>query len=290
MRNQVWIASLLWLVILSGGCSSTSENQPTKPPEELYQEGLLGLKNERYKPAATRFQEIDQKHPFSPYATRAQLNLMYAQYKAGDYEEAVGSAMRFIRLHPRHRHVAYAFYMRGLAHYQRIADSYRDQHRTREAVTAFRELITRFPKSDYAQEAQRMLMLCINRLAEQEMVVGRYYLDREEYIAAINRFNQVVNHPELQTTPYVEEALFGLVLASLRLGLPEDARNYAAVLGHNFPKGGFYKAAVRLVDKKGDVTRAELAELRRGVDEGSVLGRFFQGLAPTLLPTQTQSR
>ncbi|MBF0262152.1 MAG: outer membrane protein assembly factor BamD [Magnetococcales bacterium] len=290
MGNRFWIACVLWMMVLTGGCSSGPEIAPTKPPEELYQEGMLGMKNERFKAAADRFQQIDQKHPFSPYATRAQLNLIYAQYKNGDYEEAVGSALRFIRLHPRHRHVAYAFYMRGLAHYQRIADSYRDQSRTRESVTAFRELITRFPKSDYAFEAQRMLRLCVNRLAEQEMVVARFYLDREEYIAAVNRFSQVAFHPEFQTTPYVEEALFSLVLASQRLGLPEEARNHAAVLGHNFPQGSFYKAAVRLLDKKGDVSRSELADLRRGVDEGSVFSRFFQGLAPTLLPTQTQSR
>ncbi|MBF0215164.1 MAG: outer membrane protein assembly factor BamD [Magnetococcales bacterium] len=290
MRNTVWLCLLVCLTVLTAGCSSTPEVGPAKPPDLLYQEGMEALKSNRFKAAAERFQEIDQKHPFSPWATRAQINLIYAHYKKGDYEDTVGDTLRFIRLHPRHRHVAYAFYMRGLAQYQRITDSYRDQSRTREAVTAFRELITRFPQSDYAWEAQRMLVLCTNRMAEQEMVVGRFYLDREEYIAAINRFTQVVNHPEFQTTPYVEEALFSLVLASQRLGLVEEARNYAAVLGHNFPKGGFYQVATRLIKKSGDISRAELADLRRGVDEGSMLGRFFQGLAPTLLPTQTEVR
>ncbi|MBF0342498.1 MAG: outer membrane protein assembly factor BamD [Magnetococcales bacterium] len=281
---------VLWLMVLLTGCASTPETGPAKPPETLYREGMDALKTTRFKVAVDRFQEIDQKHPFSPYATRAQINLIYAHFRKGDYEDAVNDTLRFIRLHPRHRHVAYAFYMRGLSHYQRITDSFRDQGRTREAVTAFRELVTRFPQSDYAWEAQRMLTLCINRLAEQEAVVGRFYLDREEYIAAISRFSQIVNHPEFQTTPYVEEALFSLVLASQRLGLNEEARNHAAVLGHNFPKGPFYKAALRIVKKQGDVTRAELADLRRGVDEGSVLGRFFQGLAPALLPTQTEMR
>ncbi|MBF0273521.1 MAG: outer membrane protein assembly factor BamD [Magnetococcales bacterium] len=290
MRNRFWLFGLLCLTVLTTGCSSTPETGPTKPPDVLYMEGMTALQNSRFKPAAERFQEIEQKHPFSPWATKAQLNLIYALYKKGEYEDAVNASMRFIRLHPRHKHASYAFYMRGMSHYQRITDSYRDQSRTREAITAFRELITRFPKSDYAWEAQRMLKLCTNRMAEQEMVVGRFYLDREEYIAAINRFSQVVNNPEFQTTPYVEEALFSLVLASQRLGLVEEARNYAVVLGHNFPKGGFFKAATRLVQRSGDISRSELAELRRGVDEGSVLGRFFQGLAPTLMPTQTDVR
>ncbi|MBF0628865.1 MAG: outer membrane protein assembly factor BamD [Magnetococcales bacterium] len=290
MHNRFWLCSFLLWTLLITGCSSAPEVLTSAPPETLYMEGLDALKNSRFKAAVDRFQEIDQKHPFSPWATRAQINLIYAHYKKGDYEEAVSDAMRFIRLHPRHRYVSYAFYMRGLAHYQRISDSFRDQSRTREAVTAFRELITRFPQSDYAWEAKRMLKLCVNRIAEQEMVVGRFYLDREEYIAAINRFSQVVHNPEFQVTPYVEEALFSMVLATQRLGMNEESRNYASVLGHNFPNGRFYQVAVRLVQKSGDISRSELADLRRGVDEGSIFGRFFKGLAPTLLPTQTDVR
>ncbi|NGZ07553.1 MAG: outer membrane protein assembly factor BamD [Magnetococcales bacterium] len=290
MYNRFWLFFLVGWMVVAGGCSSTPETTMSKAPEALYMEGMDALQNNRFKTAADRFSDVDQKHPFSPWATRAQINLMYAHYMRAEYEETVSAALRFIRLHPRHRHVAYAFYMRGLAHYQRISDSYRDQSRTREAVSAFRELMTRFPQSDYAWEAQRMLKLCVNRMAEQEMVVGRFYLDREEYIAAIQRFSQVVNNTEFQSTPFVEEALFSLVLASQRLGLLEEARNHAAVLGHNFPKGGFYPVAARLVQKSGDVSRSELADLRRGVDEGSVFGRFFQGLAPTLLPNQTDVR
>ncbi|MEO5332654.1 MAG: outer membrane protein assembly factor BamD [Magnetococcus sp. YQC-5] len=289
MYKLFFVLFPLLLALAAGGCSTTPE--PTsRPPETLYTEGMQALENGRFKIAAERFQEIDQKHPFSKWATRSQINLIYAHFKQGEFEDAVNDAARFIRLHPRHRHAAYAFYMRGLANYQRISDSYRDQSRTRDAITAFRELIVRFPKSDYAYEAKRMLVLCTNRLAEQEMVVGRYYLDREEYIAAISRFNQVINNPEFQTTPYVEEALFSLVLASQRLGLMDEARNYAAVLGHNFKNGAFYKAASRLVQQTGDVSRGELAKLRQGVDEGSLFGRFFQGLAPALLPSQTTAK
>ncbi|MBF0438050.1 MAG: outer membrane protein assembly factor BamD [Magnetococcales bacterium] len=291
MHRNFWFFCTLLLALITGACSSTSTTTASsKPAETLYMDGMQALKVGKFKVAIEQFQEIDQKHPFSPWATRAQINLIYAHFKQGDYDDAVSDANRFIRLHPRHRHASYAFYMRGLANYQRISDSYRDQSRTRETVTAFRELIARFPKSDYAWEAQQMLLLCVNRIAEQEMVVGRFYLDREEYIAAINRFTQVINNPEFQTTPYIEEALFSQVLASQRLGLTEEANNYAAVLGHNYPKSPFYQAALRLVKKGGDVSRGELAALRQGVDEGSVLSRFFQGLAPTLLPTQTEVR
>lgn len=289
MIKHSLIVVSLWLTLWMGGCATTPETV-SKPPETLYKEGMQAMEETKFKLAAERFQEIDQKHPFSPWATRSQINIIYAHYKHGDYEDAASAAIRFIRLHPRHRHAAYAFYMRGLANYQRITDSYRDQSRTKEAITAFQELVARFPDSDYAAEAKRMLILCTNRMAEQETIIGRFYLDREEYIAAINRFSQVIGNPEFQTTPYVEEALFSLALASQRLGLLEEARNYVTVLGHNVPKSPFYQAGLKVVQQTGDISRSELAKLRQGVDEGSVVNRFFQGLAPAMFPTQTEMK
>ena len=204
------------------------------------------------------------------------------------YPEAISSAERFIRLHPRNRFVSYAYYMRGLSFYKQISSAVQDQEQTRKAMTAFQELMSRFPDSDYAWEAKQMLALCQDRLAEQEIVVARYYLDQEEYVAASRRFSLVVEHPMFNKTPYVEEALFSLVLASQRLGLLKDARNYAAVLGHNFPDRPFYRHALALLEEGKSVTHWQMADLRQGVVQRNVAQRFFQGLAPALLPEQTR--
>ncbi len=281
---------LFFLMLILGGCGTTeSLEQETRPPEVLYEEGVRALKKRRYKTAIDRFQELDRKHPFSPLATRAQSNLIYAHFKKGDHAETISAAERFIRLHPRHQHVSYAYYMRGLGNYKQISVAYNDQGRTRDAIVAFKEVISRFPDSDYAWEAERMLLLCRDRLAEQEIVVARYYLDREEYIAAISRFSELLNNKDYAKTPYLEEALFSLVMASLRLGLTEEARNHAAVLGHNFPDRPFYKRAKSMIEGKGDIYRWELEALRRGVGEGSKVKQFFQGLAPALVSGPTNS-
>lgn len=277
-----WFGFLLLLVL--AGCSSTPDEVPTQPVETLYREGVTALKKERFKTATKRFQEVDRKHPFSPWAVRAQTNLIYAWFKQEEYADAISAAERFIRLHPRNQHVAYAYYMRGLSFYKQISSAVQDQSQTREALTAFQELVSRFPKSDYAWEAQQMLVLCRDRLAEQEMVVARYYLDQEEYIAAIRRFNQVLDNPMYRTTPYAEEALFSLVLASQRLGLAKDARTYASVLGHNFPDRPFYRHAVALLEGDHSLTRWTLVGLRQGVAQKNMVARFFQGLAPAMVP------
>lgn len=279
------------LLLIAGGLAGCSTFMPdheesNKPAEQLHAEGVAALNQKQFKTASERFQELDRKHPFSPLAVRAQLNLIYAHYKREEYADAISMAERFIRLHPKHAHVSYAYYMRGLSYYQQVSAATQDQGNTREALAAFQELVSRFPKSDYAWEAEQMVVLCRDRLAEQEMIVGRYYLDQEEYIAASRRFSLVVTNPLYSTTPYVEEALFSLVLASKRLGLAEEARNHAVVLGHNFPDRPFYRLALALLEKDQSPTRSELAGLRQGIAQKGVLQRLFQGVAPALAPTQ----
>lgn len=277
---------VVFLLVLTG-CSTTPDTEESnKPAEQLHEEGLAALNQKKFKDAVERFQELDRKHPFSPLAIRAQVNLIYAQYKREEFADAISMAERFIRLHPKHPYVSYAYYMRGLSFYQQISSATQDQGNTRDALLAFQELVSRFPKSDYAWEAEQMIMLCIDRLAEQEIFVARYYLDQEEYIAAANRFNQIVVNPMYNTTPYVEEALFGLVLTSKQLGLNEEARNHAAVLGHNFPDRPFYRYAVALVEQNKNPSRSELAQLRKGTTQKGLIQRLFQGVAPALTPNQ----
>lgn len=276
----------VFLLILTG-CSTTPDGEDSnKPAEQLHTEGVEALQQKKFKEAVERFQELDRKHPFSPFALRAQVDLIYAQYKREEWADAISMAERFIRLHPKHPYVSYAYYMRGLSFYKQISSATQDQGNTRDALLAFQELVSRFPKSDYAWEAEQMILLCKDRLAEQEIFVARYYLDQEEYIAAANRFNQIVVNPMYNATPYVEEALFGLVLTSKQLGLTEEAINHATVLGHNFPDRPLYRYAVALIEHNKNPSRSELAQLRKGTTQHSLLQRIFQGVAPAATPNQ----
>ncbi|WP_158089491.1 outer membrane protein assembly factor BamD [Magnetofaba australis] len=283
MTLRALLAALLLLTLAA--CSSTPDEDvtPDLPPETLYRQATEALKQGQYTNASRMFSDLDQRHPFSPWAVRAQINLIYADFKREEFAEAISHAERFIRLHPRHPEAAYAYYMRGLAHYRQVKDAYRDQDRTRKAAAAFREVVNRFPTSDYAWEAKQMLDHCIYRMAEQEMVVARYYLDRENWLAAYNRFSAVVESKEYSATPLVEEALFSLLVIAKKLGLDGEARNYAAVLGHNFPNGRFYPLAPPLVEGRGGISKSQLASLRTEVDEGSFFARFFEGLKPGVL-------
>lgn len=282
MNNRLLI--LLAMLLALGGCSFADEltEYPPEPAETLYLKGMMSLKDEKLKDAAELFQEVERQHPYDKWAVKAQVNLIYVFFQDELYEDAASAAERFIRLHPRHEHAPYAFYMRGLSKFRQISQAFWDQGKTREALTAFREILTRFPGSDYAQQAEEMLKLAKDRLAEQEMVVGRFYLDREQYVAALKRFQDLLENPLYKNTPYMEEALFSMIYASAKLGLPDEAKNYAVVLGHNFPNGDYYALAYDLLNGQGSISQSELDDLRLGVEEGNLFKRFLEGLAPGL--------
>ena len=285
----VRLLSYVLLAFLWSSCSLLSffdeeELPELGPPDQLYRQGVAAVNNVDFLLGKKKFEAIDRKHPFSEWATPSQINLIYTNFKLDEYDETISTSERFIRLHPRHKDVPYAFYMRGLSHYRQISNANLDQNQARMAQSAFRELVARFPKSDYAWQAKQMLTLCLDRVAEQEMVVARYYLDKSEYIAALNRFDEVVKNPEYKNTSYFEEALFSMVLAAHRLGLKEEARNYAVVLGHNYSDGRYYPLAIKLLAGVDEVTSWTLSSLRKPVVEGSFVERFLEGLKPGMTP------
>jgi outer membrane protein assembly factor BamD len=170
----------------------------------------------------------------------------YAFYEANDYDEAVAAAQRFIDLHPGHKDVAYAYYLIGISHYEQISDVGRDQKMTQLALESFDELMRRFPDSRYARDAGLKADLARDHLAGKEMEIGRYYLRRGKYVAAINRFRSVID--SYQSTTHVPEALHRLTEAYLSLGVAEEARRTAAVLGYNFPSSRWYEDSYGLVN------------------------------------------
>ena len=250
MSRPVLATLLLLLALPLGGCQSLSALNPfaAKEPnpdetavpdaEVLYNRGVDALSARRYNTAATQFDQVEQNHPYSSWAVNAQLMQGYAEYLQSKYTQAIATIDRFIQLHPAHRDISYAYYLRALAYYEQIADVQRDQRATQEAMGALQEVVNRFPESAYGRDARLKIDLARDHLAGKEMEIGRYYLRQQLYAAAINRFQRVVE--EYQTTNHTAEALHRLTEINLLLGLTDQARKTAAVLGHNYPGSEWY--------------------------------------------------
>lgn len=241
--------ALLAVALVAAGCSGRNETPDTTyiegSVEELYNRGMDLLLAEQYKDAAKFFTEVDRQHPYSTWATRAQLMAAYAYYQNREYDTAVAMLDRFIRLNPGYSEIAYAYYLRALCSYAQLKDVRRDQAPTRKALEGFEEVARRFPNSKYASDARRKVLLLRDQLAGHEMSVGRYYQGRGLQIAAINRFRVVVE--QYQTTSQVPEALLRLSESYTALGLTDEARKVAAVLGYNYPASEWYVDSYELV-------------------------------------------
>jgi outer membrane protein assembly factor BamD len=221
-----------------GACSSDEEVYVEQKVEPLYNAAVNALETGKYNEAAKQFEEVERQHPYSTWATKAQLMAAYSHYQANEYDDAIIGLDRFIRLHPGNRDTPYAYYLRALAYYEQISDVARDQLATREALQSLEDVIKRFPESKFARDAKLKIDLARDHLAGKEMEIGRFYLERQHYAAAVNRFRRVVE--SYQTTTHVPEALHRLVEAYTALGVTDEARKVAAVLGHNYPGSEWY--------------------------------------------------
>lgn len=224
-------------------CSSTDDDEAyvERPVEELYNIAMSEIQEGNYSAAASAFDEVERQHPYSSWATRAQLMAAYAWYEDEKYDDAIIALDRFIQLHPGNPDVPYAYYLKALSYYEQISTVGRDQKMTRLAYDALQEVVNRFPTSDYARDAKLKLDLTVDHMAGKEMDVGRYYLKQKQYLAAVNRFKSVID--SYQTTSHVPEALYRLVEAYSLLGMQDEAMRTAAVLGHNYPGSEWYEDA-----------------------------------------------
>lgn len=221
------------------------ESGPTVTAASLYNEARADLDAENYTAAIAGFEEVERQFPYSDLSVRAQVMSGYTAYQAAEYEQSAAILERYVRLHPADSSVPYAYYLIALGWYEQISDVGRDQKMTENALEALTDVVRRFPATDYARDAKLKLDLVYDHLAGKEMQVGRYYLGRDEYLAAINRFKYVVeNH---QTTTHIPEALHRLVESYLQMGIEVEAKRYAAVLGHNYPKSIWYRDSYRLL-------------------------------------------
>jgi outer membrane protein assembly factor BamD len=269
-RISVWSLLVGGALLALLGCAGDEKDTYVEAPvEKLYNEATDAMLNGSFDQASKKFDEVERQHPYSVWATKAQLMSAYALYQRNRYDESLVALDRFIQLHPGNRDAPYAYYLKALNYYEQIADVGRDQRLTDRALKALEEVVRRFPESVYARDARIKIDLTRDHLAGKEMEIGRFYERSGQQLAAINRFRTVIE--KYQTTTHVPEALHRLTECYLAVGLREEAQTSAAVLGHNFPGSPWYQASYALLEGV-DLVPAE--------DQGSWISRALASINP----------
>lgn len=277
----VSILGLLTSTTILTSCSSDAEkldealqeDEPSIPADEIFEEARKEMDNHNYPRAVELFGEVERLYPFSKLAPKARVMTAYSHFKDEEYDKAIDVINSFIDLNPGSKEVQFMHYLKAISYYDRIKDVRRDQEVTRQAKLAFEEIIRRFPGTSYAKEAKYKLNLIRDHLAGKEMEVGRFYATKKNYIAALNRYKEVLK--EYDDTSQVEEALYRLVETNLLLGIDSEAVKYAGILGYNYPSSKWYKKSYSLVKGgKGDDSNDDgvLSMLGFG-DEGEQIGK-----------------
>jgi outer membrane protein assembly factor BamD len=254
MSNLTRIAAALVacaVIVPAGGCARNRTTADTayvaRDVNTLYALAKRRMDSGSYEESAKLFDEVERQHPYSVWARRAQLMSSFSYYLAKKYPEAISSSQRFLSIHPGNSQAPYAHYLIAMSYYEQIADVTRDQRITEQASASFGELIRRYPESRYAADARLKLDVINDHLAGKEMEVGRYYQRSGNWLAATMRFRNVVE--KYQTSSHTPEALERLVESYLALGIPDEARKSAAVLGRNYPGSQWYHRAYALIQR-----------------------------------------
>ena len=244
-------AGALALTACQSGTRSERAQYVERPVEALYNAGMEELEARDYAQATVLFNEVERQHPYSEWARRSTLMTAFAAYRSRRYDEAIDTAERYVGLHPGTEGAAYAYYIIAVSYFEQIVDVGRDQRTTELARAALDDVVRRFPESEYAKDARLKMSMVDDQLAGKEMEVGRWYLRRNQELAAINRFKTVIDR--YQTTSHTPEALHRLVESYLSLGLVGEAEQIGAVLGYNYPETAWYRDSYQLLTNQGVV-------------------------------------
>ncbi|HWE47345.1 MAG TPA: outer membrane protein assembly factor BamD [Caulobacteraceae bacterium] len=220
-----------------------------RPVDQLYLAGAQKLDAHRWNDAVDYFDEVERQHPYSEWARRSILMEAYAYYEANNYDDAISTADRFIQLYPGNTQTSYAYYLKSICYFEQIMDVQRDQGATANALVQLRQVTERYPHTDYAEDARLKIDMVNDQLAGKEMSVGRWYLRNSQPLAAEGRFKDVID--KYQTTSHTPEALYRLVETDLTMGLTDEARRNASVLGYNYPGDRWYSDAYNLMARNG---------------------------------------
>ena len=232
---------------------------------EAYEEGLKELKAGDVIYAAKKFNEAEILFPQSEYAPKSALMAAYSYYSQNYYGDAIAELIRFLRVYPNHKDIAYAEYLLGLCYYEQIVDEKKDLQSIVNAKKTFRNLISKYPQSEFATDATFKIDLINEVLAGKEMFIGRYYFDKKKWIPAINRFRNVVDNYE--TTIYVEEAIHRLVEIYYILGIETEAKKYANLLGYNYQSSQWYEKSFIVFNKN-----YKIKDIKK--EDNSILEKF----------------
>lgn len=253
MTTRVAVVAALVAAAALGACQGDKKKPQLayveRPVDQLYAQGALRLDQRRWTEAVDYFEEVERQHPYSEWSRRAILMIAYAHYSGNQYEDSIAAADRFIQLYPGSPSAAYAYYIKSICYFEQIMDVQRDQGATQNALVALRDVARRYPQSDYARDARVKIDMVYDQLAGKEMAIGRWYLRENQPLAAIGRFKKVID--EYQTTTHTPEALYRLVEAYLTIGVVDEARRNAAVLGFNYPGDRWYQDAYKLMERRG---------------------------------------
>ena len=232
-----------------GGEKYETKILPDVPADDIYNQGVAKIQSHDTEGATKKFGQLEKDYAFSDYARKGLLMQTYAQYQGASYEDAVESGARYVKLYPDSPDAPYAMYLQAMSYYSQVPDISRDQAQAGKALALFEQIAQKYPNSEYANDAKYKIQVTRDQLAGKEMSVGRFYLARKNYTAAINRFREVL--AKYQTTRHTEEALMRLTEAYMGLGITDEAQTAAAILGHNFPDSEWYKDSFALLKDNG---------------------------------------
>ena len=252
-HRVVATAAALAAVLFTAGCATNRKKGDVgyiaRDVDTLYSTAKDRLDRGNYQVAAVLFDEVERQHPYSPWARRAQLMSAFSYYMANDFTKSIESSQRFLAIHPGNKDAPYAYYLIALDYYEQISDVTRDQKITSQALDAMNDVIRRYPDTRYAADARLKIDLINDHLGGKEMEIGRFYQRRGQWLAAAVRFRKVVD--DYQSTSHTPEALERLTESYLSLGLKEEAKKAAAVLGANYPGSKWYERSYELMQKHG---------------------------------------
>ena len=233
--------------LLTSGCASkkTNDAAPPESPQKLYSDAAEAFRKKNYSKASELFARVAYEFPYYEGAKQAMSMDIYTQYMNQDYDSVVLSIDNFLKTYPMASEVSYMYYMRAISYYDQISNPFRDQSVTVKSKQALSQVIQRFPNTKYALDAKMKLDLVEDHLAAQEIIVGRYYLNRGELLAALKRFNIVVK--KYSTTSHVDEALYRLFEIYNFMGNVSEAKKTTATLGYNYPNSRWYKSAYSIL-------------------------------------------
>ena len=269
LKNTIYIFILSFL-FLSCSNKNIKQSEITETNLEFqmieaYQEGLKEFKRGDVLLAAKKFNEAEVLYPQSDVAPRAALMAAYSYYSQSYYGDSIAELDRFLRVYPNHKDISYAEYLLALCYYEQIVDEKKDLETIQNSKKIFLDIVKKYPNSDFAIDSEFKLDLINDVLAGKEMYVARYYVDRKKWIAAINRFKEVIDNYE--TTIYVEEALHRLVEIYYILGLEDEAQKYANLLGYNYQSSEWYENSYRVFNKS-----YEIKSIKK--DKNGILKKF----------------